>query len=369
MADETRLRQILGNLLHNAIKFTATGSVTLRVMRDENTSSATAPETCRLNFTVEDTGPGFPPDQLDQLFTLFTRLDPGEGLRREGTGVGLALVRRLCALMDGTVTAANRPTGGASFRVQLRLATTALSPVATAPSPAPNSLASRRRILVVEDNAAARELLAEALHAAGHEVELAPTGQAALAAFAARAPDLVILDLHLPDIDGLEVARRLRAAAAPGRGPRIVGCSAEAFAATRDAALAAGMDEFLSKPVSLGELNRALGRSAPVIHDAASGDIFSRLHTPSTAGRVHAALRAEWPRLRATAESSLAAADRAALRRLGHYLQTTALLLDDRALAELCTRLSAAAAPGSADSPRALLAAVDSHLAGWPPSS
>ena len=143
--------------------------------------------------------------------------------------------------------------------------------------------------------------------------------------------------------------------------------------------LAAGMTAFLAKPVSLAALSAALdapsvtppsaleNQNSKIEPPPSSADIFARLHTPATLARARATLRAEWPRLRATAESALAADDRAALRGLAHYLQSTALLLDDATLGALCTRLTASAAPASPEDPRALLAALTAHFAAWPP--
>lgn len=363
VADETRLRQILGNLLNNAVKFTPAGTVTLRVAPVEataTTSSPPGPPRERLAFTVHDSGPGLPPAQLDRLFTLFTRLDHGEGFRREGTGVGLALVRRLCTLMGGTVVAANHPAGGAVFTVQLDFAPAApaLFPVA-APiaAPAPASL----RVLVVDDNTAARELLGEALREAGHRVDTAPDARSALAAHAAHSPDVIVLDLNLPDLDGLEVARRIRALAAPGRGPRIVGCSAEAFAASRTAALAAGMDAFLEKPVRLATLLDVVAAAggptpagdvpplpAPAADPDPAGndDVFSRLRGAAHSARTRAIWTAEWPAIRAQLEAAFVAREPAPFARQTHYLRSTALLLDDDALAASIRDLAAAAQAG-----------------------
>ena len=129
------------------------------------------------------------------------------------------------------------------------------------------------------------------------------------------------------------------------------------------------MHEFLAKPVSLSALARALAPAAPAITQLAADislDIFARLATPATLARARATLRAEWPQLHTTTTTALAAADPDALRRLAHYLQSTALILDDAALLELCARLSRSAAPDSTENPRTLLAALDAHLNSCP---
>ena len=353
LGDEARLRQILGNLLANAVKYTPAGTVTLHVSSDANSpvaqlSTLNSQPGERLTFAVRDTGPGLPEEKIPQLFTLFTRLDEGDSFTREGTGVGLALVRRLCDLMGGQVTAGNRLGGGAEFTVTLAFPrAVAPTPVAVLPPPA----AAPCVVLVVEDNTAAREVLAEALRGLGHTVSTASDGPAALAACTRTRFDAVVLDINLPGVDGIEIARRLRAL--PDC-PRLVGCSAEAFDHVRAAALAAGMDAFLAKPVSLAELSRTLGAPLPA---APAADIFARLDSPATLARARATLRAEWPALRAATATAVAGGDPTALRRLGHYLHTSALLLKDPELIDLCARLSDPAAQ-----PSTVLAAVDSHL-------
>ncbi len=405
LGDAARLRQILGNLLHNAVKFTTAGTVTLRVTAAQSSNSSSsdsvsqlsapnAPLLERLTFEITDTGPGLPPEKIPQLFTVFTRLDSGATYTREGTGLGLALVRRLCDLMGGTVTAANCPTGGAAFTVQLAFplvelavsrvsrgpgvplvrpelpppSAPATSPTSTSPSNFPTSTAgaSAPAVLLAEDNTSVREFLAEALTALGHAVTAVADGQAALQTARTQPFTAALLDINLPLLDGIALARTLRA---EQPSLRLVACSAEAAAETRTAALAAGFHTFLAKPVSLAALAAALDAApAPenqkpeVENRKSDADIFARLRTPATLARARSTLRVEWPRLRATAESALAAGDRTALRGLAHYLQSTALLLEDTVLAALCTRLTAAVQPDSLESPAALLAAVAAHL-------
>jgi len=378
IADETRLRQILGNLLNNAVKYTTTGTVTLRVSPDSQRSTSNAQPGERLAFAVHDTGPGLPPAQLDRLFTLFTRLDPGEGFRREGTGVGLALVRRLCTLMGGTVTAANRPEGGAVFTVQLTLPLAEASFTVAATSDfKPPAGTSALRVLVVDDNTAARELLTEALRDAGHIVEAAPDAHTALASYAAHPSDVIVLDLNLPDLDGLEVTRRIRALAAPAPGPRIVGCSAEAFATSRTAALAAGMDAFLEKPVRLTTL---LSVVAPFIATpppsptteglalASNDDVFSRLRGADQLARTREIWAAEWPPIRAHLDTAVTACDPDAVIRHTHYLRSTALLLGDTTLANTTRDLAAAAQAGDWPAARACLEELVKRAGALPPS-
>lgn len=362
--DEARVRQMVGNLLGNAVKFTEAGGVELLVRAaaadDDEPAPALPPGLRMIEVVVRDTGPGVPPAQIDRLFSLFGRIDAGDAVRREGTGVGLALVYRLCRLMGGSVRAANRPEGGAEFRLRLPFAETAeADPAEARPAAGGSGAPHRRRVLVVEDNPSAREWLLDAISGLGCEAEAAETAGAALAVMAAGRFEVVVLDVNLPDRDGLDLARELRARQ-PGL--RLIGCSAEAFASTREAAIGAGMDVFLTKPVALAELEQALR-----LPGAEGGNLFARLQSPSTTARAQAALLGEWPAQRSRTETSLVAGDRESLRRLGHYLRSTALLVGDERLGQLCRELSAAA--GAADPAaegRRLLEELDTHFRNWP---
>jgi signal transduction histidine kinase/CheY-like chemotaxis protein len=353
VGDEMRLRQVLGNLLRNAIKYTPQGQVSLEV-----TCEKVEGNTVHLLMRVRDTGPGLPPKKIPQLFTLFTRIDTGDTFTREGTGVGLALVRRLCSLMNGTVAAANHPDGGAEFTVHIPFPLAA-SHASSLPASVASSAPRSHVILIAEDHNATRELLAEALAAAGHEVIAVSDGDAALAVAEQRVLDAVVLDINLPRRDGVAVARVLRQ-----RNPalRIIGCSAEALPSMRETALAAGMDELLVKPVSLAVLAHAIAPADTLISEQS---VFARLRSAETSARIRNLIRTEWPALRAAAESACSRGDTAALKNCAHYLQSTALLLSDETLLELCRRLSAAVPAPDNNNTRAVLSAFERHLATW----
>jgi signal transduction histidine kinase/CheY-like chemotaxis protein len=246
-ADATRLEQVFANLLHNAAKYTPPGGhVALRARRDGGEAVV----------TVSDDGRGIDPALLPRIFDVFvqgeTQLDRPQG----GLGLGLTLVRRLVELHGGAVSARSDGRGrGSAFTVRLPLA--AAAPGAErrggdAPAPA----RARRRVLVVEDNVDAAEMLGALLAELGHEVRLAGDGDEALAAIASYGPDLVLLDIGIPRVDGYEVARRVRAAS--GRAPTLVALTGYGQAEDRARALAAGFDEHLTKPVDLAALTRIL---------------------------------------------------------------------------------------------------------------
>ncbi|MDI1442973.1 hybrid sensor histidine kinase/response regulator [Polyangium sp. 6x1] len=250
-ADEKRLTQVLLNLLGNAIKFTRTGSVILRV---EARGEA-------FFFHVEDTGPGIAPADVARIFQPFEQSGDRRA-RAEGAGLGLSISRAIVEQMGGRIEVESVLGEGSTFTVALRLPgvseqTTAIE---ERPSePITGYEGARRVLLVVDDNENNRALLRDTLGPLGFLVEEAENGARALARVEEREPDLVILDLVLPDMHGDEVARRLRRLPAL-EGMPIVACSASGDEAQRRRAQEAGCDEFLPKPVRFAALFALLAR-------------------------------------------------------------------------------------------------------------
>jgi len=251
LGDEHRVRQILLNLLANAVKFTRQGSVTLRAAYDP---------TGMLRCEVTDTGIGIPADKLDTIFEPFTQLAPdAEG--REGVGLGLAISRRLATLMGGSITVASREGAGSTFSLSVPL------PATVANEPAGKALmericgyrGERRRILAVDDTPANAALLSDLLAQLGFEVRTAASGREALGLALASPPDLILLDLVIPDMDGVETARAMRQHAELAD-VRIVGVSATVTDSERKQRFVEACDAFIGKPVQVGELLRAIGR-------------------------------------------------------------------------------------------------------------
>jgi CheY-like chemotaxis protein len=253
--DRTRLVQIVGNILHNATKFMDPGGhIVLRVTR----------EGALAVFAVKDQGIGIPADRIDRVFDLFTQVhgstDGGQG----GLGIGLALVRRLVEMHGGTVAAHSDGVGrGTEIRVCLPL-TTATAPAVEPGAPQidaePVPPQARRRILVADDNADAAGSLALRLELAGHEVRTAQDGLEALAVARAFQPDVILLDLGMPAMDGYETARHLRRLEW-GKQARLIALTGWGQQQDRVRTADAGFDIHLVKPVSEKDLFRAIAAS------------------------------------------------------------------------------------------------------------
>lgn len=256
-ADLTRLAQALANLLINAAKYTEAGGRIRLAARSEPGSVV---------LEVEDTGRGISAANLPHVFELFARIEQPEGRMAPGLGVGLALVKSLVELHGGTVEASSRGLGqGSTFAIRLPRHAGAEAPgepagVARQPVPASGPSSRPRRILVVDDEVDVADSMAMVLETLGHVVRIAYGGSAALAAAPEFHPDFVLLDLGMPEMDGYEVARRLRQQPAT-RGARLIALTGWGQAADRQRTREAGFDHHLVKPVDIGMLASVLGGS------------------------------------------------------------------------------------------------------------
>ena len=249
-ADETRIEQVLGNLLGNAIKFTpADGRITV-VVEVEGSEAV---------LRVEDTGAGIPPDLLPRIFDLFVQGQTTLHRREAGLGIGLTLVRRLVELHRGRIEAASAGPGrGSAFTIRLPAARPpGLPPEPRAETPA--TVAARRRVLIIEDNDDARRMLRHLLHRSGHEVHEAAEGIDGLARALALAPDAVIVDIGLPGLDGYAIARRLRETGPPG--VLLVAITGYGQDGDRQRSREAGFDVHLTKPIDPLVLDALLAKA------------------------------------------------------------------------------------------------------------
>ena len=262
LGDPVRLRQVLLNLIGNAIKFTEKGSITLQA----NYLPARQADHCRLELAVVDTGIGIPQDKLDLIFEAFTQADISTTRRFGGTGLGLSISNRLIGLMDGQISVSSHPGQGSTFSVilELPIAQPSAAPVVASTAVAsPNS--RPLSILLVEDNALNQRVASQLLSRDGHQVTLADDGQQALELLANQNFDLVFMDMQMPVMDGLTATRAIRSReqATGSQRHTVIAMTANAQDSDRDDCLAAGMDDFLTKPLNAGQLRALIAKHFP----------------------------------------------------------------------------------------------------------
>lgn len=254
--DSVRVRQCISNLLSNAIKFTEKGGVTVSV----STQPLADGERLAV-IEIADTGIGMSPDVQTSLFQVFTQADASTTRRFGGTGLGLAISRQLARLMGGDISVESVEGQGSrftfTFRAMICVPDRKPAPMIEAPSPAPSasSMTLRgRRVLLTDDNAINRQVIKLFLAPHGCEITEATNGQEALDKLAAASFDLVLMDVHMPVMDGKEAIRHIRSSTAPWRSIPVIALTADAMVGDREKLLALGMTEYLSKPVDQREL-------------------------------------------------------------------------------------------------------------------
>jgi CheY-like chemotaxis protein/two-component sensor histidine kinase len=245
VGDGPRIRELLSQLLANAIKFTHTGSVEVRASVSEGAEGQ------KLVLAVRDTGIGIPPDRIDTIFESFRQGEEGLSRGYPGLGLGLALVRKLAAAMGGKVSVESEPGAGSTFTAEL--------PVRRAAESLPTASGGRPVILVVEDNAIGLRVLRHMLERRSLRMIGASSGREALEAIQREHVDLVLMDLHMPEMNGLETAAGIRSL--PGyRTVPILALTANCSDQVKEQCLAHGMQAFLSKPIDAQELWSAVSR-------------------------------------------------------------------------------------------------------------
>jgi PAS domain S-box-containing protein len=361
--DPGRLRQILVNLVGNAVKFTQTGGIDV-----DCTAEAAADSGVRLRFAVTDTGVGIAAADLEKLFRPFSQVDSSTTRRFGGSGLGLAISRRLAALMGGEVRVDSRPGRGSTFSLIAAFGTVEpqeLQAVSVAASGATASPLRRSdggapRLLLVEDNPVNLELAVEIVQSVGCQVRTAGDGQQALDALRDRAVDAILMDCQMPVMDGFEATRRIRAgeAGAQHRGLLIVAMTANALKGDREACLAAGMDDYIAKPVTPTALRDKLrerfagtppaavtGFPVPVDQDlVVDAAVFRQQagRSPELAARVLAAFEAEMARSLAILEAAAGTAEPAERARTCHSVKGMARNLGAQALTRAAADLESA---------------------------
>lgn len=351
VGDAGRVRQILLNLVGNAIKFTDQGEIVVRVEIDQAVNALEA-EDVALRFSVRDTGIGIPRDQQERVFRAFEQEDSSTTRKYGGTGLGLTIAARLVALMNGQITLESAPGVGSTFSFTAKFGRRSEPPQRPAhrkpgmlrdlPAPLvddnaanrrqgpekPATAATRLSILAAEDNELNRLLLEQLLGRRGHRVRLAKDGREALAIAREGEFDLLLLDVHMPEMDGFQVVRALREhERQTGSHLPVIALTARSRKEDREQCLAAGMDDFLAKPIQAADLWAAIDR---VVEEQPNVDPSSRqLLSPDvllaacggdatileSLGR---AFRAGLPDLIAAVQQSLRDGDAVALREAAH---------------------------------------------------
>jgi CheY-like chemotaxis protein len=279
IGDVLRLRQILVNLVGNAVKFTEFGEITVKVnavpmcRTSENTAivyqqdgDGRNGQEYEVHFEVQDSGIGIPKDRIDRLFKSFSQVDASTTRNYGGTGLGLAISKKLSELMGGRIWVESEMESGSTFHFTIKARA----------APVPNRSARQSdykgpigeeaatllplRILVAEDNPVNQKVILRILERIGYKADLAGNGLEVIAFLGRQQYDVVLMDVHMPEMDGLEASRRIRKQWLDGR-PRIIAMTASAMRGDKESCLAAGMDDYITKPVRIDELKAALDRS------------------------------------------------------------------------------------------------------------
>ncbi len=341
LADGARLRQVIANLVGNALKYTRQGSIDLEVER------IGCPEQPRLRFVVRDTGCGISPERWQEIFQPFVRLQEESGA---GTGLGLTISASLVELMGGRLFVSSQPGEGTQFGFTIPLVEVSPDQAPADPPAAGHTAAAvqrRGRILVAEDNPLNQQVIRRLLESHGFSVELVSDGPSAVRAALSGTHDLVLMDVQMPGLDGWQAARAIREQEPPGRRIPILAMTARAMEEDAAACHAAGMDGYLAKPVRMQEVLAALAEHLPASSAPPGGPESWENHDLRETGLpehpvkyldVDGALdrlggdrallaelaglfREEGPRLLGEAEQALAAGDAAALQNAAHQLK------------------------------------------------
>ncbi len=253
--DSKHLSQIISNLIVNAIKFTQQGEIQVSVTAKSGLSNA-----LQLKIDVSDTGIGIPADRQDRLFKTFSQVDSSTTRQFGGTGLGLAICDALCKAMRGHIQVSSKPGEGSIFTIEVQLATISDATHTQATNHKSESKPSSfhgLKALVVDDHIINQQVAQQLLKKLGFDIQMANDGQQAMMMVQTTTFDLILMDLHMPNMDGLETTRRIRQLSKQ-RQPYIMALTASAYESDRQASLQAGMDDFMGKPFTLNQLTKKL---------------------------------------------------------------------------------------------------------------
>ncbi len=364
--DPGRVRQVLMNLLGNAIKFTKEGEVTLRATVEEETEA-----TVLVRFEIQDTGPGISPETQARLFRPFVQADSSTSRRFGGTGLGLAICKRLAESMNGGIGVKSQPGHGSTFWVTLNFSRPAGTQFVsrsglTQPLPRPVNFAALRQesVLLAEDNVVNQQVALGNLRKLGYHADIATSGFEVLEATARKNYDIILMDCQMPELDGYQVTREIRQREGKGRRAYIIAMTAHAMVGDREKCLAAGMDDYLSKPLNREELRAAMQRGAPGPATPLNEDAVRRLAADDDQelARLIELFAASAPASIATMKRAVGESNAAELSMAAHTLKGSCGNFGASALAELCAQIEQAADRGDLDRTGELVASAEKEL-------
>ncbi|CAM3243184.1 ATP-binding protein [Asticcacaulis taihuensis] len=251
--DPTRIHQVLSNLCSNAIKFTDKGAIVIETLRPDDGGD-------RLSITVSDSGIGIAPEKLEKIFDKFTQADSTISRKFGGTGLGLAISKTLAELMAGSLTVYSTPGAGSCFTFNLALPEVAPAEPAAVTEVASPGRSGKGRVLLVEDYPPNVLVAKTFLEMFGYEVDLAVDGASAVYMADSLRYAIILMDIQMPEMDGFEATRLIRRSGRPNAETPIIGMTAHALDGIREKCLAAGMNEYLSKPFAPADLESRLGQ-------------------------------------------------------------------------------------------------------------
>jgi PAS domain S-box-containing protein len=354
VGDPVRLRQVLVNLLDNALRFTERGRIAVRVTVQDR-----GPSRVMLRFSVEDTGIGIPEDKQAQVFDSFTQADGSITRRYGGTGLGLTISARLVQLMGGKIWLESAPGRGSTFHFTADFGRDERVREPSGDADVARAVGERLprlTLLVAEDNLVNRTLIARILQKQGHAVLEARDGLEALETLGRGGIDVVLMDIEMPRLGGLEALTRIRELdRRTGRHTPVIALTAHAMAGDRERCLAAGMDGYVPKPIRRSTLFSVLAAALPGNRAAGAAAAPASAHDESDARARIADLFVRNTRQELHAiDEAIRRGDGASLRRLAHGLVGAADFVGARDISHLARELLAAALAGSFDQARAL---------------
>jgi PAS domain S-box-containing protein len=361
--DAGRLRQVLINLLNNAIKFTAEGEIRLQISLDRQSD-----ETAVLRFRISDTGIGIPPEVQERLFQAFAQGDASTTRKYGGTGLGLAICKQLVAKMRGDIGVESAPGQGSTFWFTVELTKQPANPErpveiepAGEQSAEVNPLSSGQRILIAEDNVVNQRVAAYELSQLGYSADTVADGCEVLEALSRIPYAIILMDCHMPELDGYETTRRIRAAG--GHQPYIIAITANAMQGDKEVCLAAGMDNYVSKPLRGSELKAALLKALPVPAEPVGAKQLTMLRrldkggAPGIFSELTELFSQSTPRLLSQACNALD--DPTQLTMIAHTIKGSCITFGAHPMAALCLELEQRGRQGIGRDAREIINAIE----------